>query len=154
MLRRSGVVLLVGLLTFASPVLGYGGTLGKGPSKEWAVPTSDRELHSIRGGAFGVAFSLFFDGFVDDRGDVPGALTRDNGGAPLPPLDFSVQDGQASVRTVVGNFDGASGIFQINQVPGSLNVVHNNLFIQITLITVPSSTAIPSLLSNMVRPLQ
>lgn len=152
MIRNSVVILLVGLLASVSPALADGGTLGKGPGAEWATPMSDYELHGVRGGAFGLAFSLSFDGSVVNPNDVSGALTMNSGGTPL--VDVSVQGREASVRTVVGNLGGASGIFQINQAPGNSNVLHNNLFLQITLITVPNSSAIPSLLSNVVRPLQ
>jgi hypothetical protein len=116
---------------------------------------SDRELQGIRGGMFGVAFSVFFEGFVGDRSNMTGAMASGPGGEPLPvsSLDFTVKDGQNSVRTVIGDFNGASGIFQINQVPGSSSVVHNNLFIQITLVTLQNSTSLPSL-SSLLQPLR
>ena len=156
MLRNSCVVLLVGLLTFLSPVLASGGTLGMGPGAEWAVPMSDRELQGIRGGFFGLAFSLVFEGFIDAQSSVAGAVAKAPGGepVPVPSLDFNVTDGQNSARTVVGNFNGASGIFQVNQVPGSFSVVHNNLFIQITLVTVQNSAALPAVFSNLLQPLR
>ncbi len=154
--RKSVVILLVGLLASASSALADGGTLGKGPGAEWATPMSERELQGIRGGMFGVAFSMFFEGFIDNQSSVAGAVAKAPGGqaVPLPSLDFNVTDGQNSARTVVGDFNGASGIFQVNQVPGSFSVVHNNLFFQITLVTVQNSAALPAVLSNLLQPLR
>jgi hypothetical protein len=48
------------------------------------------------------------------------------------------------IQTVIGGFAGATGIFQIAQVPGDFNIVHNNLFVQINLGVAPSP-AIPNL---------
>lgn len=150
MARKSVVMLLVGLLASASPALADGGTLGKGPGAGWASAVSDRELQGVRGGMFGVAFSVFFEGFVGDRTNVTDAVTTDPGGATglAAPPELSVNDGGATVRAVLGgNFDGANGIFQINQVPGNFNVVHNNLFLQITMITIQNSASLPSMSS-------
>jgi len=110
---------------------------------------SERELQGIRGGYFGVAFSLVFGGLIDDRSNVAGAITNDTGTVLEPPLEFSVKNGKTSVTTALGDFNGARGIFQINQVPGNFSVVHNNLSIQITLVTVQSSAGIPGLMSSM-----
>ena len=153
--RKSVVILLVGLLASAAPPLADGGTLGNGPGAEWATPVSEGELHSIRGGMFGVSFSVFFEGFVGDRSNVTGAVTNDPGSATklVPPPEFSVNDEGVTVRTVLGNFNGANGIFQMNQVPGNFNVVHNNLFIQITMVTLQNGTSLPSL-SSLLQPLR
>lgn len=153
MVRKSVVILLMGLLASASPALADGGTLGKGPGAEWATPMSERELQGIRGGMFGVAFSLFFEGFVGDRSNVTGALINDPSGSTglAPPPEFSVDDEGVTVRTALGSFNGANGIFQVNQVPGNFNVVHNNLFIQITMVTLQNSTSLPSL-SSLLQP--
>lgn len=153
MLRKSILTLLVGLLASASPALAGEGTLGMGPGVEWAVPMSDRDLQGIRGGMFGVAFSVFFEGFVDSQTNVTGALTSDPGGATklASPPEFSVNDGGVTVRTALGSFNGANGIFQVNQVPGNFNVVNNNLFIQITMVTVPNAASLPSL-SSLLQP--
>jgi len=42
-----------------------------------------------------------------------------------------------NVRSIalIGGFNGANGVFQINQVPGSNNIIENNLIINITIIT-------------------
>ena len=55
--------------------------------------------------------------------------------------DFSVDPVTSSSGTevkslaLIGGFNGANGIFQINQVPGSNNIIENNLIINITVIT-------------------
>ncbi|MDF2954151.1 MAG: hypothetical protein OD816_001396 [Thermodesulfobacterium sp.] len=56
-------------------------------------------------------------------------------------LIFSVDPVASSSGTdakslaLIGGFNGANGIFQINQVPGSNNIIENNLIINITVIT-------------------
>ncbi len=152
--RKSVVILLVGLLASASPALADGGTLGKGPGAEWATPMSERELQGIRGGMFEVSFSVFFEGFVGDRSNVTDTLTKDPGGATglAAPPEISRNDRGATVSAVLGgNFNGANGIFQFNLVPGDFNVVHNNLYLQITMISVQNSSSLPSL-SSLLQP--
>ena len=154
--RKSVVILLVGLLASASPALADGGTLGKGPGAAWATPMSERELQGIRGGMFGAAFSVFFEGFVGDRSTVTDAVSKDAAGTTglTAPPAVSVNNGGATVSAVLGgNFNGANGIFQFNLVPGDFNVVHNNLFIQITMVTLQNSTTLPSL-SSLLQPLR
>jgi len=156
MLRNSVVILLVGLLASASPALADGGTLGKGPGAAWATPMSERELQGIRGGMFGAAFSVFFEGFVGDRSNVTGAIINDPSGTTglAAPPELSVNDRGATVSAVLGgNFNGANGIFQFNLVSGDSVVVHNNLFIQITMVTLQNSTTLPSL-SSLLQPLR
>ena len=149
-MRIAGVLLLIGLLCCVSPAMAGDGNLEKAPADTWATPLSDAELENVRGGFSGLAFNVFFTGFFDNLGNTAGNLTVNDGGAttPAPPPNFSVQDGQVRISTVIGNFGGANGIFQIAQVPGSFNVVHNNLFVQIAVINVLGNATVPNL-SNL-----
>jgi hypothetical protein len=58
-----------------------------------------------------------------------------------------VENGEVKISTSIGNFNGASGIFQIAQVPGNFNVVHNQLFVQIAVVNVLNGSPVPSLAS-------
>jgi len=58
----------------------------------------------------------------------------------------AVSDGQVRISNVIGNFQGATGIFQITQA-GSFNVINNNLFVQIAVINVLNGAAIPPMAS-------
>ncbi len=44
---------------------------------------------------------------------------------------ISVNNDQVQIQTVIGNFVGTTGVFQIVQVPGNFNIVNANLFVQI-----------------------
>jgi hypothetical protein len=126
------------------------GTLGMMPVGDWATPIAEADMQDVRGGFNGLAFNVYFTGsFENLQAQASGQLTVGGGAVPgttnAPPPNFSVQDGQVQISTVIGNFQGASGIFQIAQVPGSFNVVHNNLFIQIALVNVLNNSPIPNL---------
>jgi hypothetical protein len=41
----------------------------------------------------------------------------------------------------VGDFQGASGVFQIIQSPGSYNVLNNNLWVAVTIVNVTNEAA-------------
>ena len=69
---------------------------------------------------------------------VEGQLLAGSNGAAVPAPTFGISDGQVNIQTHIGEFQGASGIFQIAQVPGNFNVVNQNMFIQINLVE-PSS---------------
>lgn len=143
---------LVALLVFSSPGAagekGPGGTLGLGLDASWATPMTDDELGELRGGFVGLAFSVFFNGTFDSLGNATGNLeVNTNGAVGGPAPVVTVTDTNVQISAVVGEFQGASGIFQIAQVPGSFNVVNNNMFIQIAIINVLNGTDIPSLQS-------
>jgi hypothetical protein len=142
MRQKVGIVLLLGFLLCVPLVAAAGGNLRLLPSASWAKPLSDTELDGMRGGIGGLAFSVFFTGFVDRLGNVEGQLIN---GVPASPPNINVApNGDVMVQTVIGGFAGATGIFQIAQVPGDFNIVHNNLFIQINL-GVAERLAVPDL---------
>ncbi len=167
MKRKTTALVLIGVLTLVSPAMAGNGTLGMKPTGDWAVPLSDAELGWMRGGFFGIAFSVFFQGFFDNLGNVAGRLTVNTGGAststdgtttsangtstPTPTPNFSAENEQVRISTAVGGFNGSSGIFQLTQVPGSFNTIHNNLFVQIVVINALNAAAIPNL-SSMLHP--
>lgn len=147
---------LVALLLFSSPgVAGEkgpggdtGGTLGLGLDASWATPMTDGELGELRGGFAGLAFSVFFNGTFDSLGNATGTLDVDTTGTfdgPAP--EVTIDGTSAQISAVIGNFQGASGFFVINQVPGSFNVVNATMIIQISIINVLNGTDIPSLQS-------
>ena len=106
----------------------------------------DDELKGLRGGFAGLAFSVFFNGTVDSLGNQNGTLdVNTNVGAPAPTV--TTTDTQVQIQTVIGNFQGASGIFQIAEVPGNFNVVNNNLFVQLAIFEVTNAADIPALTS-------
>src|SRR3989304_3759837 len=161
MIRAFSVVVLIGfLLVFIvspAPAAAGGGTLGMTPSTAWSMLLSDTDLENIRGGVFGMAFSVFCQGFFDNLGNAAGRLNFsavapvNTGGTTGPPAPVvGVGNDQVRLFAGVGNLNGVSGILQINQVPGSNNVVHNNLFVQIAIINVQNNAS----LSNLSRLLQ
>ncbi len=149
MLWKSILSVLVALLVFASPVAAANGTFGLFHAQQWGPPLSEAELGSMRGGYNGLAFSVFFTGFFDNLGNTAGNLVVNDGGAttPVPEPTFTAESGQVRMSAAVGDFGGARGIFQIAQVPGSYNVVYNNLFVQIAVINVMNGATAPSLSS-------
>jgi|Deesub1362A_J573_1020465.scaffolds.fasta_scaffold02636_5 hypothetical protein len=113
----------------------------------------DEELDQIRGGYSGFYFGVYFTGYFDTLGNVYGSLVTDGniGSLPaaplLPPPGGSIGEistNGAVIQAYVGNFNGASGIFQISQSPGSYNVIQNNLMFQITVINVANASALES----------
>jgi hypothetical protein len=145
------IVVLVASLVGVSPVAGAQGTLYTANLANIGTPLADEDLDGMRGGMAGVAFSVFFTTFVTSPTDLGSTLAVQTpgsaGGPPVDPSTFSnVQDGQVRVATIAGsNFQGASGLFVLTQVPGSNNVVLTSVNIQIAIINVPSVAAIPSL---------
>lgn len=125
-LKRVACMLLVGCVGLTAwSTVAAAGTLDLIPDEAWARPLSNAEMADLRGGFRGIAFSAFVT--VENlTTDLSGTLST---GAP-PPSVTATND-QVQIQTVVGNFVGTSGIFQIAQVPGDFNIVNNNLFVQI-----------------------
>lgn len=139
------------VLTAAPPALAQG-NLALMPNAAWAKPLSDSEMGDLRGGFDGLAFSVFFTGSIDSLGNT--STTSGTGTTGAPPPDVTVSDGTVRISSLVGNFQGANGIFQIAQVPGNFNIVNNNLFVQVALITVSNATLIPSLATLLGPPIR
>lgn len=99
-----------------------------------AVALADDQISEVRGGVGGLDFSMFFSGHVDSLGQAEGQLLAGSNGVAVPEPTFGISDGQVNIQTHIGDFQGATGIFQIAQVPGNFNVVNQNMFIQINLV--------------------
>ncbi len=132
--------------------------------QEFGIPLSDQELDEMRGGYSGIHFGIQFSGYWDKLGNVSGSLVgRVPSSLPSPP-DLPNLRGEAVAReplalgdravvqAYVGNFRGATGIFQISQSPGNYNVIHNNLILNITMIHVARESALPALMKYLTLP--
>jgi hypothetical protein len=132
---------IIGFGSFSLASAKEPGTLHAFPASDWALALSDQELGAIRGGVAGVSFEVFSLWFaeVSKQGDLTDGLViqpvvagsvGNPGGVSSQP--FGINNGEVNLITEIGNFNGGSGIFQIVQVPGSDNIINNNLFINIT----------------------
>jgi hypothetical protein len=110
-----------------------GGVLGSQPENV-AVVLADDQISEVRGGFSGLDFSVFFSGHVDSLGQTEGQFMAGSNALQVPEPVFGISNGQVNIQTHIGDFQGASGIFQIAQVPGNFNVVNQNMFIQINLL--------------------
>jgi hypothetical protein len=109
----------------------------------WAKPLNDQEMGELRGGFGGVAFNVVFGGTIEHLAD-PGTGANGVTGAPDPTVTQS--NGMVNIQTAVGNFNGASGVFQIANLDHSnFNVVNQNLFVQVAIIDVANAASIPTI---------
>jgi len=109
----------------------------------WAQPLSDNEMGELRGGYLGFAFNVIMSGTIAGLTDTTGTGTT----AALPP-NVTVSDGLVNIETAIGSFNGASGVFQIANLENSnFNVINQNLFVQIAIIDVANTAAIPTIQS-------
>ena len=123
LLGLTSVVLVSAILAFPLPTVA--GTLDLMPRQSWAKPLTESEMSELRGGFRGIAFSAFVT--VENlQNDLTGTINA----SAEPPI-ITTNNDQVQIQTVVGNFVGTHGIFQIAQVPGNFNIVNNNLFVQI-----------------------
>ncbi len=125
------------------------------------IRLSDTEMDHIRGGYAGFSFGFTFTGYWDNTGQIAGTLVANGNAGGSPPVNgpggtttqvnnTPVSETKAqltngnpvSMQAYLGNFNGARGIFQIVQSPGSYNVIHNNLTVQITILNVTSESAL------------
>lgn len=153
MVRKAFVLAMVALLTASAPAAAGQGTLYTADVAAFGPPLPDETLAQIRGGFQGMAFSVFFSTFVaNTTGDLAGFLAVNTSTPSLSTgvntsNETTLTNGGTQVRlaAIAGTaFQGASGIFQITQVPGNNNIVIPTLNIQIVFINVPSTAAIPS----------
>jgi len=135
------------------------------------VRLSDAQLDQIRGGLGGFHFGLSFAGFFDRLGNVSGKIFSANENLPselmepvaasmasdvdtstAAPADLeSVSVPGANISAYVGNFDGASGIFQISQSPGSYNVITNTMTINISIFNFSSESQASAILPRFLN---
>jgi hypothetical protein len=121
---------------------------------------AEDELDQMRGGYSGFYFGVNFNGYWDTVGNVSGSLVYGGKAPDISPAlhdvpvvdsgsDQPLPNNGAVIHAYVGNFRGASGIFQISQSPGSNNIIQNNLTVQITLIRVATEAAVPALMNQL-----
>ena len=121
-------------------------TLAQMPGGAWRKHLQESDMGELRGGFRGITFSAFMT-IENLNGDLTGTLD------PLaPPPNFAVNNDEVQIQTVVGNFVGTHGIFQIAQVPGDYNIVNNNLFVQIFVNDLLSLAPAPSSLVGVALP--
>ncbi len=115
----------------------------------------ESDLADKRGGFDGISFSALFEGRFDRNGSPIGELvveaTTVSATANTSFALANASGPDVQMQTVVGDFAGARGIFQITQVPGDLNIVTNNMYLQVYV--VESAAKIPSL-SSLITPFQ
>lgn len=141
-----------------------------------ATRLTDQQLNLIRGGMAGLHFGISFAGIFDKLGNLTGRIFSGNENVPeelveavftqssasekktmdnhrineVAEMQRADVDG-ASISAYVGNFDGASGIFQITQSPGSYNVVTNNMTINISVYNFASESQASSILPRLLN---
>ncbi len=136
-----------------------------------AIRLTDEELNQIRGGLGKFSFGISFSGIFDKLGNLSGQIFSGNDSVPQELIEAAISQSSsnskqpestdkvpqgtiietakvdgANISAYVGNFDGASGIFQISQSPGSYNVITNNMTINISIYNYASESQASGLL--------
>ncbi|MDL1957691.1 MAG: hypothetical protein LWW95_11705 [Candidatus Desulfofervidus auxilii] len=93
----------------------------------------EESLQEIRGGYMGVYFQVVFTGYWDNLGHSVSILEGDSNSEFSADSVVSLSGTNVRSIALIGGFNGANGIFQINQVPGSNNIIENNLIININI---------------------
>ena len=149
-LLRLAALLIVCSVMGREAIADERGTMDMAPSNSIAVALSDAELSPKRGGFLGVSFSATFTASVENLNpNLTGSGSANTGTSGVtntnPPTTYSVQNGQATLSTFVGNLSNVSGVFNIVQVPGSFNVVNSSLTVQVAIVNVTNAGAVPTL---------
>jgi hypothetical protein len=143
-------LVFAGLIVLTLPLSTAGaGNLDLLPDEEWAQRLDEQDMSELRGGFGGVAFSVSFRGFFDNFGNTSGELETFTEGTILENPAIVATEEQVQFQASVGSLNGANGIFNFIQVPGSMNVVNSSITIQVALVEVRSNTQVNSLLSNL-----
>jgi len=93
----------------------------------------EESLQEMRGGYMGVYFQVIFTGYWDNLGHSVSILEGDSNSEFSADPVASLSGTNVRSIALIGGFNGANGIFQINQVPGSNNIIENNLIININI---------------------
>lgn len=103
---------------------------------------TEQEMEGSRGKFLGVYFSVTFQGSWDSLGNYNATLlTNGNTGSNgTTASNYLPPNTAVKIEASVGGLDGAKGIFQITQVPGSGNIVTSTLLINIQIIQVLGNT--------------
>jgi len=133
----------------------YGSEPWTGLEDQELVALGESQLEDMRGGYLGFYFAITFKGFWDTQGNKWAKVDYDagiNGDTQSGQVTLTSTDGDAGDVTsqdglqfqstaVLGGLNGAEGVFQINQVPGSNNIVTNGLIVNLTVYNVAESQA-------------
>lgn len=150
--NRSIVVFLIGVagcLALCGPA--YGSEQWTGLEGQGLIALGESQLADMRGGYLGFYFAITFRGFWDTQGnrwadvDYEAGFDGDtqSGQVTLSSTDDNSSDDNLQFQTtaVLGSFNGGEGVFQVNQVPGSNNIVTNGLIVNLTVYNVSESQA-------------
>ncbi len=150
--NRSIVVFLIGVagcLALCGPA--YGSEQWTGLEGQELIALGESQLADMRGGYLGFYFAITFRGFWDTQGnrwadvDYEAGFDGDtqSGQVTLSSTDDNSSDDNLQFQTtaVLGSFNGGEGVFQVNQVPGSNNIVTNGLIVNLTVYNVSESQA-------------
>ncbi len=108
---------------------------------EQAEHVSDEEMSELRGGYIAdIYFSLYFDSRWKKSEDAPDYDPADPSQVEYSILSGSIQSGDVQIQASVGGFNNSSGIFLITQVPGSYNIIHNNMIIQLAIVNIANKS--------------
>jgi hypothetical protein len=169
--NRSIVVFLVcvaGFVALCAPV--YGSDEWTGLEERGFIALGESQMADMRGGYLGFYFSITFSGFWDTQGNQWADIDYDagfngsgqSGQITLSSADAGTSSGdtagsgdgtsdggtQFTAKAILGGFNGGQGLFQVNQVPGSDNIVSNSLILNLTVYNVSESQA-PAVMQSL-----
>lgn len=168
--NRSIVVFLIcvaGFFALCTPV--YGSDEWTGLEEQGLVTLGESQMADMRGGYLGFHFAITFSGFWDTKGNQWADIDYDagfNGDSQSGQITLSSADAgtssdgttasgdgtsdgaQFTAKAILGGFNGGQGLFQVNQVPGSDNIVANSLILNLTIYNVSESQA-PAVMESL-----
>ena len=170
MVKRS----IAAALIIAAALFGFGGTvLGAdwtGLGEQDLVALEESQMEDLRGGYLGFYFSITFSGFWDTQGNqwsnigyeagigedgqsgqitlTAGETSTSSGGTTNSGDSTTGDNPQFTTTAILGGFNGGQGLFQVNQVPGSNNIVHNGLILNLTIYNISESQA-PAVMESL-----
>jgi len=169
--NRSIVVFLIcvaGFFVLCAPV--YGSDERTGLEEQGLVTLGESQMADMRGGYLGFYFAITFQGFWDTQGNQWVDVNYDagfngsgqSGQITLSSADANTTSGsttatgdgtsdenvQFKATAVLGGLNGGQGLFQVNQVPGSNNIVSNSLIVNLTVYNV-SETQAPAVMESL-----
>jgi len=169
--NRSIVVFLIcvaGFFALCAPV--YGSDEWTGLEEQGLVALGESQMADMRGGYLGFYFAITFKGFWDTQGNQWADVDYDagfNGSSKSGKITLSSADAAATsdgttassdggtsdsaqftATAILNGFNGGQGLFQVNQVPGSDNIVSNSLILNLTVYNVSESQA-PAVMESL-----
>lgn len=159
------LIMIAGFFCLITPVCGSELT---GLEDQGLVELGESQMADLRGGYLGFYFSITFSGFWDTQGNKWADINYKAG------FDKDLQSGQLTVsssdtdpvsggtsgssgdgdnpqftaKAILGGFNNGNGVFQVNQVPGSNNIVQNGLVLNLTIYNISESQA-PAVMESL-----